>query len=159
MLPISLLILLVLTIIGATSLNETVMEERMASNFQAGNLAFQAAESSVNRTYINISASTDLAMLAINAFDESDEQTPPVWPDDGEHITGSGNGEISATLTAQIQTDPRRKANLMGCTISVGMPTKCSALILDVVATGQVTGTNIQRTHTQGILKPLPPGS
>lgn len=157
-LPVSLFILLVLTIIGATSLNDTVMEEKMSSNFQNGNIAYQAAESSVNRTYINVSASTALAQQAIDAWTNADPDNPPDWPTDGQHQTGTGDGNISSTLTARVQTDPANMVNLQGCTISIGMPTKCKAIVLDVVATGQVTGTTIQRTHTQGVNKPLPPG-
>lgn len=156
-LPISLFILLVLTIIGATSLNETVMEEKMSSNFQGGNLAYQAAESSINRTYINVSASTTLARQALAAWNP-DPNIPRNWPTDGQLQTGTGNGRISTTLSARVQADPSNVVNSQGCTISIGMPTKCKAIVLDVVATGQVTGTNIQRTHTQGVKKPLPPG-
>lgn len=156
-LPVSLFILLVLTIIGATSLNETVMEEKMSSNFQGGNIAFQAAESSVNRTYINVSANTTLARQAIAAWNP-DPDIPRNWPTENEYVTGTGGGRISATFNARVQTNPSNVVNLKGCTISIGMPTKCKAIVLDVVATGQVTGTNIQRTHTQGVNKPLPPG-
>jgi len=158
-LPISLFILLVLTIIGATSLNETVMEEKMSSNFQGGNLAYQAAESSINRTYINVSASTTLARQAIAAWVPNPTPGIPInWPTDGQLQTGTGNGNISTTLTARVEANPSNIVNSQGCTISIGMPTKCKAIVLDVVATGQVTGTNIQRTHTQGVKKPLPPG-
>jgi len=153
-LPISLFILLVLTIIGATSLNSTVMEEKMSSNFQKGNTAFQAAESSINRTYINVSASTDLALRSITAFDASDADNPPVWPQDDPYP----NANLPTTLTARVQFDPKKRENLQGCTISVGMPTTCRAIVLDVVATGQVAGTQVRRTHTQGVLKPLPSG-
>jgi type IV pilus assembly protein PilX len=160
-LPISLFILLVLTIIGATSLNDTVMEEKMSSNFQGGNLAFQAAESSINRTYINVSASTELAIQALDAWDTAkNNNTTAEWPSGGESLDlNSPDSNISTTLTAEVQADPERKVNLQGCTISVGVSTTCSALVLDVVGTGQLTGTNIQRIHTQGVRKPLPPGS
>jgi len=153
-LPISLFILLVLTIIGAASLNDTVMEEKMSSNFQKANTAFQAAESSINRTYINVSANTDLALSAIAAFDASDADNPPVWPEDDPYP----NPDLPTQLTARVQFDPKKKQNLEGCTISVGMPTTCSAIVLDVVASGQVNNTQVRRTHTQGIRKPLPAG-
>lgn len=160
-LPISLIILLVLTIIGAASLNDSVMEEKMSANFQKGNLAYQAAESSVNRTFINVSNSSTLANQAITAWDASDADTPPVWPNDTPYPDNDdvANEDFPSTLTARVQYQPFLRENLEGCTISIGMPTTCSAIVLDVVATGRITGTTIQRTHTQGVKKPLPAGS
>jgi len=166
-LPISLFILLVLTIIGATSLNDTVMEEKMSSNFQQGNIAFQAAESSVNRTFIKISSTADGTTLvnnAIDAWDASDDDTPPVWPTDNEFdLTPTGDDAVAATgstvLTAEIQLNPTRTENLLGCTLSKGLSSTCSSVMIDVVATGTVAATNIQRTHVQGVKKPLPAGS
>lgn len=46
-LVISLLILLVMTLIGVTAMQTTVMEERMAGNLRNTNLAFQAAEAAL----------------------------------------------------------------------------------------------------------------
>lgn len=44
---ISLVILLVLTLIGITGMQTTVLEEKMAGNFRDKNIAFQAAESAM----------------------------------------------------------------------------------------------------------------
>lgn len=44
-LMISLLILLVMTLLGVSGINTTIMEEKMAGNFKNTNLAFQSAES------------------------------------------------------------------------------------------------------------------
>jgi len=44
---ISLIILLLLTLIGATAIQTTTLEEKMASNLRNRNLAFQAAESAL----------------------------------------------------------------------------------------------------------------
>jgi len=46
-LVVSLLILLVMTLIGVTAMQTTVMEERMAGNLRNSNLAFQAAEAAL----------------------------------------------------------------------------------------------------------------
>ncbi len=45
---VSLVILLVLTIIGVSSISNTNLEERMAQNFQTSAITFQAAESAIN---------------------------------------------------------------------------------------------------------------
>lgn len=50
-LVISLLVLLVLTLIGVSSLDGSVMEEKMASNSQTAAATFQKAESAIKQTY------------------------------------------------------------------------------------------------------------
>ena len=50
-LVVSLLILLVLTLIGISSLDGSVMEEKMASNSQTATATFQKAESSIQEAY------------------------------------------------------------------------------------------------------------
>ena len=50
-LVISLLVLLVLTLIGVSSLDSSIMEEKMASNSQISTTAFQAAESAIREKY------------------------------------------------------------------------------------------------------------
>ncbi len=49
---ISLLILLVLTLIGVSSMNGSVMEEKMASNSQTATATFQKAESSIQQAFV-----------------------------------------------------------------------------------------------------------
>jgi len=49
---ISLMMLLVLTMIGVSALSNTNLEERMAQNFEHYTLAFQGAESAIERTII-----------------------------------------------------------------------------------------------------------
>jgi type IV pilus assembly protein PilX len=44
---ISLLLLIVMTLLGLSSMNTTVMEERMAGNLRSSNLSFMAAESAL----------------------------------------------------------------------------------------------------------------
>ncbi|GAB4256801.1 MAG: pilus assembly protein [Methylomicrobium sp.] len=46
-LPISLILLLLLTLVGVTGTQTTVLQERMAGNMRDKNLAFQAAESAL----------------------------------------------------------------------------------------------------------------
>jgi Tfp pilus assembly protein PilX len=48
---ISLLVLLVLTLIGLSSLDSSVMEEKMATNAQTSNATFQAAETAIRETF------------------------------------------------------------------------------------------------------------
>jgi type IV pilus assembly protein PilX len=46
---VSLMILLVMTIIGISTISGTNLEERMSQNFQFSTIAFQAAESAINK--------------------------------------------------------------------------------------------------------------
>lgn len=48
---ISLLVLLVLTLIGVSSLDSSILEEKMASNSQISTTAFQSAESAIREKY------------------------------------------------------------------------------------------------------------
>jgi type IV pilus assembly protein PilX len=48
---VSLLVLLVLTLIGISALNGSIMEEKMASNSQTSSTVFQAAESAIRETF------------------------------------------------------------------------------------------------------------
>lgn len=48
---VSLLVLLVLTLIGVSSLDSSILEEKMASNSQISTTAFQAAESAIREKY------------------------------------------------------------------------------------------------------------
>lgn len=50
-LVVSLLILMVLTLIGISSMNGSIMEEKMASNAQSATTTFQQAESAVRQTF------------------------------------------------------------------------------------------------------------
>ena len=165
---ISLLILLVLTIIGATALNSTVMEEKMSSNFQQGNIAFQAAESGINRTYINIAQTSDSsnpndlveqARLAANV-------NPPVWPTDNHNmqgITNTSENNPNVVSNSQINTivrfvgeDPSAE-QAAGVSMNINNQNTPGADIVEIVSTGRLAGTNVARTQTQGVSK-LKPG-
>ena len=64
-LVISLIMLLVLTLIGISSMNGTITEERMASNTRDRSLAFQSAEEALRASEAFIGGSATLA--AVNA--------------------------------------------------------------------------------------------
>jgi len=59
---ISLMILLVLTLIGISSLNGSLMEEKMAANAQTSTTVFQAAESAIKTTFYAESLKPALAV-------------------------------------------------------------------------------------------------
>jgi len=63
-LVISLIMLLLLTIIGITSMQVTGLEEKMAGNYRDHNIAFQAAETALRAGEANI-----FNIVALGAFD------------------------------------------------------------------------------------------
>ncbi|MFL1466336.1 PilX N-terminal domain-containing pilus assembly protein [Marinobacter sp. DUT-3] len=68
---VSLVILLVLTLIGVAGMNSSVMQERMASNAQNSNRAFQGAESSATAlTEILMTGNLNLLQEAMEAADD-----------------------------------------------------------------------------------------
>lgn len=168
-LPISLFILLVLTIIGATSLNDTVMEEKMSSNFQNGHVAFQAAESSINRTFVNLANNLDL-LNAVRAAKIAAVAagTDPVWPTVDAYTmerTPTGTGTSSSaqvhsetTLEMEVRYVGENLNPPAGCSVVAGRGNSCKAIAVDLVGTGTITGTTVSRTHIQGTQKLVPGG-
>lgn len=170
---VSMLILLVLTVIGAAALNETVMEEKMASNFQQGNIAFQGAESAINQTFLQVSQSRDLVAQADAVRPgANDPQAQPNWPEvkscmqangapcdpnsnSTQHYTGN-KVDMDAMIkhidyVPQAQTRAGSSFEIMDSNTPAGD-------IVEIVATGRVDGTNVTRSQTQGVTK-LRPGS
>ena len=163
-LTIALFILLVLTIIGATALNDTVMEERMSSNFQNGNIAFQATESGVNTAFIEISQNRDKIVEAADAVSDTPKELKDdaSWPeiDQDLDVVIGGTAKTQTTSKTQIvYVEPVKTAiSAAGASLEVGDGDTFAADIVELVATGQVNGTNISRTHIQGVQR-LRPGS
>lgn len=170
-LVISLFILLVLTIIGATAMNDTVMEERMSSNFQNGSIAYQATESGINSTFVTIAQERE---LVINALDVAGAMPKELkegeeWPSEEQKLVvdevgkiGQKNKHINVNTTSNTQVvyvEPRDIAiSRAGANLEVGDGDTFAADIVELVSTGQVDNTNISRTHIQGVQR-LRPGS
>ena len=155
-LVISLLILLVLTIIGATALNDSVMEEKMATNFQTGNTAYQSAESAVNRTFVTIANNYTLVQQAMDANDLATQSgANPVWPTTPAHVmTGSSAG---ANPSASSQTTLNSTVSYHGPGLGENCSVRlCGAEVVRVAGTGTVNNTNVSRTHFLGVKKNKP---
>jgi Tfp pilus assembly protein PilX len=156
-LVISLLILLVLTIIGATALNDSVMEEKMATNFQTGNTAYQSAESAVNRTFATIANNYTLVQQAMNANDLAIQNgIAPVWPTTPAHVmngssAGAKNPNASSTTTLNSTISYHGPGLGENCSIRL-----CGAEVVRVAGTGAVNNTNVSRTHFLGVKKNKP---
>ena len=75
-LVVSLLVLLVLTLIGVSSLDNSVLEEKMASNAQTSTTTFQKAETSIRQAFYaelaNPAGAVDAKRVGEAAVDRSD---------------------------------------------------------------------------------------
>jgi len=96
-LVVSLILLLVVTLLGITSMQGTVMEEKMAGNTRDRNLAFQAAESGLREaeTFID-------GVVSLGNFDgsgglygqtnaEPDFLAAATWTTSSQHIDANAN--------------------------------------------------------------------
>ena len=94
-LVVSLIMLLIVTMIAVSSMQGTVMEEKMAGNTRDRNLAFQTAESSLREaeTYVEGLASmgsfTGSGGLYRWTDDEPDYTVAATWTDTANHVVGS----------------------------------------------------------------------
>jgi Tfp pilus assembly protein PilX len=69
---ISLMILLILTLIGLSSLNGSLLEEKMAANAQTSTTIFQAAESKIHATHLGYENSQTQDLAVIRAQNNAD---------------------------------------------------------------------------------------
>ncbi|MFN2309885.1 MAG: PilX N-terminal domain-containing pilus assembly protein [Gammaproteobacteria bacterium] len=88
---ISLIFLLLMTLIGVTSMQSTTLQERMAGNTRDRNLAFQAAEAGLREGEAWLGtpanrATADVANILAN---------PEAWDGTGEHGTANGHGALA----------------------------------------------------------------
>lgn len=155
-LVISLLILLVLTIIGVTALNDSVLEEKMSANFQTGFTAFQATESAINLTFIQVSQQDDLFISAFDAA-KNDTPLPTVAVDmnkssNGENTSADGHVSMNTVIRFVSKSDDSKTGEGNSININDAFPGE----LYEIVATGNVANTNIARTHIQGVHRRLP---
>ena len=88
-LVVSLFILLVMTLIGITSLNTSLLEEKMSSNTQLKTASFQDAEAAINAAIREVESPTSgkLKTALKNSEDETDG--PVITPPSGSGINGT----------------------------------------------------------------------
>jgi len=131
-LVIGLLILLVLTLLGVTSMSTSTMEERMSSNSMNANFAFQMAETAVTSAMKNLTTVVT-AMNSANAVS-------------GPTVT-YGSGNLAATGNSQVTYVGEGVAE--GFSIGLTQGTY-AAHHFQVQATGTVTAANATSATDQG---------
>lgn len=87
---VSLMILLVLTLIGVSSLNGSLMEEKMAANAQTSTSVFQGADSEIKTTYylekqkpgLAITRAVERTELPLRTVDDMSRSARMVFPEE-----------------------------------------------------------------------------
>lgn len=130
-LVVCLLILLIISIIGLSSIGTTKLEEQMASNAQDKNRVFQSAETAVEQ------GMSDLNFLG-EAFRIKDDTDPIV----SQSVTG---GNVSNNYV---------EAEYIGCAYGYGSSIKQGSGFIDfrfdITGTGELTGGTGRSVHVRG---------
>jgi len=106
-LPVALIMLLVLTILGVSGVQNTLMEERMAGNFRDRQVGFEAAEASLRVAEARL---LDIAQFDAMKWDGSDatydvkEDSPSRDPFD---TANNKTAVTDATINAEAVQNPR----------------------------------------------------
>ncbi len=126
---VSLMILLVLTLIGVSSLNGSLMEEKMAANAQTSTTVFQGAESAIKTTYYQEKLKPALAVVRAN-------NRTATSPRDVGNTTRSAQ-----LLTPEERVKPKLLNSSAGIFVARG---------IEIVGTASMRG--ITESNTQGYL-------
>ena len=104
---ISLVLLLVLTIVGISSVQTTSLEVRMSRNAHDSTLAFQAAESALRDAEVAIEAvlTTTIFDNAGPTYSVADLDDPHRWEEVG--VWTGGNSAVAATAVDGVVEQPR----------------------------------------------------
>lgn len=139
-LVVSLIILVVMTLIGVTSMNNSLVQERMASNAQSTNITFQAAESAVgalvntvldgDQTGLSQAMSAEDRIGSLEEFDVGDATVDATY-----QVTYMG--VVALTSGGSLDADESS--------------TTLQAHRFDVAAVGSVEATGAQTVIRQGI--------
>lgn len=136
-----LLILLLATFLAVASLENSNLQERMASNGQNTNIAFQAAESAID-LMINDAASTP--PIIQNAYEQYYVATP-VWPTDSYD---SGNHDVSTGTLLRSNGPTYCEGNSLSVAAS-----SAGCVSFEIEATSSIAGSGARSVIVQGFVK------
>ncbi|KJS73675.1 MAG: pilus assembly protein PilX [Pseudomonas sp. BICA1-14] len=140
---VALIMLLLLTILGAAAMRDTNLQERMAGNMRDHNLAFQAAEAALR--FAEQEVKTDYANLVNDSLYPIDEQIPAADEDPFEFsgFTGDVYSKPTYTITRLPHPGQLDMQNMVNPTTAGGDSLAAGeSLILDFVLVRiEATGT------------------
>lgn len=152
---VSLLILLVMTIIGVSAVSTTSLEEKMASSFQQVEVAFQAAESTINAVFQDgtpgsqgYDGTSDPLVDAVSAGVGAVTTTRTFNMD-------PNNYQANTTVTGTATISYSGETAAPGYSMKVGGG-GIADHIFTVTATATIAATNASSTHQQGIARTGP---
>lgn len=125
-----LVVLLVITLIGVTGLNTTVMQERMAGNLRQNNLALQAAEAALQAGLTYIDSQT--APPAVNS-----SGSDHIWPSCRVVDDNAGGVDACSRLRTVLE-------NWNGALADVDEGSSYSALVSAIGGSGDLPGVAAQ---------------
>ena len=148
---VSLLILLVMTIVGVTTLNSTMMQEKMAVNSHDMITTFQAAEAAIGHGIADASAVD--APFFITALDDYKKAiSPPSKTYDLDNGATSASAELTGYPPALVDgsgnVTPRNKMHHINSSMGVFV-----AYSMQFKGTGKINATGAKAVNVQGIMK------
>jgi type IV pilus assembly protein PilX len=149
---VSLIILLILTILGVSSLSNSGLESRMAHNFQLSNYVFHGAESAIEGVLITTTVDdnpayyqpNDLLITAMNAGMGDTSTTSSYDPDPNGYL---GAATISAGSTIVYQSESPCPGTSFGEIV-------CHQF--EITSTATMTQTGANDTHILGVQRMAP---
>jgi type IV pilus assembly protein PilX len=140
-LVVALIMLLIITSIGISSLNSTNLEVQMAANAQFKNIIFQESEHVIEETV------SDLDVLG-SAYSASLASTAPVWPTSTVTTASSGNHYLSGESETKFVGFSSPKGESSG-SIRIGA-SGYSLYHFEVRGTADVANSGASNTNVRG---------
>jgi Tfp pilus assembly protein PilX len=143
-LPVSLMLLLVMTMLSVSALQNTFFEENMARNIEHSTIAFQAADSAVNKTLTLIREDEVLPSQARDARENEGDNPTETFQD--LVLDSSEKG-----VTNNVEVAHAGRALPVGSCANYDCPFDAHNFL--VTGTGGVQNTHASRTVLQGAQK------
>lgn len=107
----SLIILLVLTLLGITSMNNATLEEKMAYNMRDLNLSFEAAEAALREAEVWLQQQNNEDLISARGFVYQQGELPDLSNQDHDWWTNNNNtgsyGIAGSDALSEVSTQPR----------------------------------------------------
>lgn len=121
----ALVILLILTIIGISAMNTTTLQEKMAHNLKDKNLAFQAAESALQRAETFIAEQVTVSAIIASASITNDglhkpSSGKPIWETSDLWISGTDILQYKGLDSSKLSAQPKYIIEDLGEVLDTG---------------------------------------
>ena len=151
---VSLLILLVMTIVGVTTLNSTMMQEKMAVNSHDMITTFQAAEAGVGHGIVDaLPVDAKYFMDALDADNKGDTNAQPTKTYSLDTGVTSATAKLESYPPAKLDPDskvyvPQNKMHHINSSIGIFV-----GYSMRIISTGTIASTGAKAVNIQGVIK------